>query len=124
MPRELLINGNSLRLYLANRFLTRARGLLGRRLAAEEGLLIKPCAAVHTFGMSYPIDVVFLDRDNRILKIVSHLAPWRLAACGGSRAVLELNAGQARALGLKTDQRLPVEPITADGAGGRSVGAA
>lgn len=106
MPRELLIHGNALRLHVADNFLTRARGLLGRKLALEEALLIRPCAAVHTFGMAYPIDAVFLDAHDRIRKIVPHLAPWRMAACGGSRAVLELNAGQARALGLEPGQRL------------------
>lgn len=99
-------NGYSLRLRIASNFLTRARGLLGRKLERGEGLLIKPCSAVHTCGMGYAIDAIFLDGSNRILKVVSNLAPWRVAACAGSQAVLELNAGQANDLGLMAHQQL------------------
>ncbi|MEO1767790.1 DUF192 domain-containing protein [Thiobacter aerophilum] len=108
MPRELLINGKVLRLHVADRFLARARGLLWRRLSREEGLLIVPCAAVHTFGMAYAIDAVFLDAQQRIRKIVAPLPPWRIAVCPSSRAVLELSAGQAEALGLEVGQSLTV----------------
>lgn len=115
MTRELFINGKLLRLHVADGFLTRARGLLWRKLAAGEGLLIKPCGAVHTFGMGYPIDVVFLDDNHRILKIVPNLAPWRVAACGGSRGVLELNAGQSSQLGLLVEQRLHLDSTAVAG---------
>jgi uncharacterized membrane protein (UPF0127 family) len=115
MPRHLLINGMPLRLWVADEFITRARGLLGRKLAVGEGLLITPCGAVHTFGMGYPIDVMFLDDHHRILKIVPNLAPWRVATCRGSRAVLELPAGQARQLGLMVKQRLNLGSTAAAG---------
>src|SRR5258708_3763044 len=48
----------------------RRKGLLGReRLSAGEGLWIVPCEAVHTFGMQFPIDLVYLDRDMRVKKV-------------------------------------------------------
>ena len=51
-----------MRIHVARSFLQRARGLLGRApLAADEALLIRPCSSIHTFGMRFAIDVVFID---------------------------------------------------------------
>lgn len=74
---------------------SRARGLLGRKeLPPGEGLLIRPCRGVHTFLMQFPIDVVFLDRENRIVATVENLRPQRLTKLlPRARAVLELPAG-------------------------------
>lgn len=76
---------------------TRLRGLLGRApLAAHaaEGLLIEPCASVHTFWMGYPLDLVFLDRANRVVDFVENLRPWSIrAARSKARKTLELKAG-------------------------------
>jgi uncharacterized membrane protein (UPF0127 family) len=74
----------------------RARGLLGRRrLAADEGMLISPCNSIHTFFMSYAIDVIYLDKEMTILKICSTLSPWRLSGCAKASMVLELPAQTA-----------------------------
>ncbi len=82
------------RCYRAESWWDRMRGLLGRApLAADEGMLIVPCGAVHTFGMRYPIDVVYLDRALNILKCVENLLPWRMSACPSAHATLELAAG-------------------------------
>ena len=82
-------------LQVAQTFRSRARGLLGRSgLGPGEGLLLRPCRGVHTFFMRFPIDVVFLDRSNRVLSTVQDLQPQRatrlLRHCG---SVLELPAG-------------------------------
>lgn len=98
--QELHLNGQKIRITHANTFLSRARGLLGRRLGANEGLIITPCSAVHSFGMRYPIDVVFLDRNHIVKKIVTNFRPWRVASCFGSRSVLELPVGTAQRLAL------------------------
>ena len=72
----------------------RMRGLLGRDgLAPGEGMLIKHCWSIHTFFMRFAIDVVYLNGDGRVLKIVENLAPWRLSCCWGARRTLELPAG-------------------------------
>jgi uncharacterized membrane protein (UPF0127 family) len=82
-------------------FWARLRGLIGRPpLAAHRALLLRRCRAIHTFFMNAPIDVVFLDRFGKVLKIVESLRPWRVAACAGCEAVLELADKQARAHGL------------------------
>jgi uncharacterized protein len=75
----------------------RNKGLLGReRLAPGEGLWIRPCEAVHTFWMRFPIDLIYLDRKNRIRKLVSAVPPWRLSACLLAHSVLELPSGTIR----------------------------
>jgi len=75
----------------------RNKGLLGReRLAPGEGLWIRPCEAVHTFWMRFPIDLIYLDRKNRIRKLVSALPPWRLSGCVWAHSVLELPSGTIR----------------------------
>ena len=75
----------------------RSRGLLGRKgLAAGEGLWIVPCEAVHTFGMQFSIDLVYLDREYRIRKIRRNVPPWRLSACLRAHSVIELAAGSVR----------------------------
>jgi len=76
----------------------RNKGLLGReRLAPGEGMWIRPCAAVHTFWMRFYIDLVSLDRKNRISKLVNAVPPWRLSACLWAHSVLELPPGTIRA---------------------------
>jgi uncharacterized protein len=72
----------------------RRKGLLGREmLSPGEGLWIIPCESVHTFFMRFPIDLVYLDRENRIKKVRSRVGAWRLSACFSAHSVLELAAG-------------------------------
>jgi uncharacterized membrane protein (UPF0127 family) len=72
----------------------RNKGLLGReRLSPGEGLWIRPCESVHTFWMRFSIDLVYVDRKNRIRKLVSELRPWRLSGCLWAHSVLELPSG-------------------------------
>jgi uncharacterized membrane protein (UPF0127 family) len=90
------------RCLLAETSFARLRGLLGRSgLSSGEGLLLRPAGSVHTAFMKFTIDVVFLDRDLRVLKVVPELVPWRTAGCRGARAVLELPAGDANLRGLR-----------------------
>mgnify|MGYP000858221393 FL=1 len=90
-----------MRVHVARGFLQRARGLLGRAsIAADEALLIQPCAAIHTFGMRFAIDVVFIDPQGKVLSVCEALGPWRAARCRGAAAVLEMAPGAARREGL------------------------
>ena len=70
------------------------------QLPPGSGLLLPRTSSVHTHFMRFPIDVVFLDSDRRIVSVVPALRPWRLAAAKGSAAVLELAAGECERLGL------------------------
>ena len=84
-----------LRLLVADSAAARCRGWLGRRRppGRRVGLLLAPCRAVHTLGMTFPIDLVFLSRLGRVVKVVRCLRPWRVALCLRAVAVVELRAG-------------------------------
>jgi uncharacterized membrane protein (UPF0127 family) len=91
----------------ASGFLKRAVGLLGRsQLDPNSGMIIDPCKQVHTFFMRFPIDVIFLSKENEILGVES-LKPWRISKIYlRAQCVLEIEHQKARALGLSAGQRL------------------
>lgn len=101
-----------LRLRLADRFGSRARGLmLAPPLPDGQGLLLQRCASVHTAFMRAAIDVVYLDARGVVLRCVPGLRPWRLSIArtgpgGGARHTLELSAGSVARLGLRPGDRL------------------
>ncbi|MEA2217709.1 MAG: uncharacterized protein QOJ35_335 [Solirubrobacteraceae bacterium] len=106
------------RCVVADRPLPRMRGLLGRRgLASEEGLLLRPAGSIHTHFMRFAIDVVFLDRELRVIDVRHAIGPWRMARRRGARAVLELRAGEAQRRGIAVGDVLTVA------AGGEAPGA-
>jgi len=74
---------------------SRSKGLLGREsLPADEGLWIVPCPMIHTFFMKFPIDVLFLDADLTVRRVMEDLRPWRLSPWVlSARSVLELKGG-------------------------------
>lgn len=73
----------------------RTCGLLGRRgLAPGSGLVLPGCAAIHTWFMRFAIDVLFLDRDWRVLRRLERLRPWRVAFCRRGETVIEMAAGR------------------------------
>jgi uncharacterized protein len=90
---------------------SRKKGLLGRDdLPEESGLIIAPSIAVHTFFMRFPIDIIFLSRDAKVLSIKPSVAAWRIAVSLRGFAVLELAAGRAGRCGLTTGELLRLEP--------------
>ena len=75
------------RAQVARTFAERAKGLIGTKdLPAGEGLLILRCNAIHTCFMSFAIDATFLDAEDRVVKVVKGIRPWRLFVWGGWRA--------------------------------------
>lgn len=80
----------------------RFRGLmLCSELAPDEGLLIPHCRSVHTCLMRFPIDVVYLSRDNEVVRIVDSMSPWRISFCLEACSVLEVGGGTAGEHGLR-----------------------
>jgi uncharacterized protein len=96
----------------------RLRGLLGcSRLDDDEALWLAPCNAVHTIGMSMPIDIVLLAQDGTVLAVHGNVVPWRFRMHWRAVATVELGAGRARTLGLCTGQKLRF--IADDGSRGK-----
>ena len=81
-------------------FRERARGLIARpKPAPGRGLLIPHCNAIHTFFMSYPIDAIFLDEADRVVRKVENIPPWRPFIWGGFRAVKVLETAATESSG-------------------------
>lgn len=80
---------------VAATFLKRTKGLLGREeFRNGESLVIRPCNSIHTFFMKFAIDVLFVDKNSRIVKAVSRLEPFRITPIYFSaHFVVELPAG-------------------------------
>jgi uncharacterized protein len=92
---------------VAESFGTRLRGLMGApSLATGTGMLFPGSRSVHTQFMRFPVDVVFLDGENRIVSIAPELRPWRAASSRRARSVLELAAGECERLGLAEGETL------------------
>lgn len=90
---------------------TRKRGLLGREaLAPGTALVIAPSKGVHTFGMKFPIDVIFAARDGRVLKVREAMPRSRIAVSLRAFAVIEMAAGSAARAQLRPGERLSVAP--------------
>jgi uncharacterized protein len=89
---------------------TRSKGLLGRSsLDPDEGLWIQPTGSIHMWFMRFPIDVVYADRDGRVLKLVHAIRPWRMSACRGAKVALELPVGAIDRAGVEVGDHLVIE---------------
>lgn len=70
--------------------------MLRANLPERGGLWLSPCNSIHMQFMRFPIDVVWLDSEKRVLAVSSKLRPWLgMASCRGARIALEINAGRA-----------------------------
>lgn len=75
---------------------SRNKGLLGQGgLANETALVLAPCSSVHTWFMKFPLDIVFVSRTGRVLKIRRAVGPWRIALRFGAFAVVEMAANSS-----------------------------
>jgi uncharacterized membrane protein (UPF0127 family) len=79
----------------ADNFLTRLVGLLKRKtLGPEEALWLMPSKGIHTIGMKFPIDVVYLNRRNLVVRLISGMAPYRVSSVSlRTYSILELPNG-------------------------------
>ncbi len=104
---KFFINGTTLEVEIAESFLSRLRGLMGRRRLDEgHGLLLAPCNSIHMLFMRFAIDVVYLDKDFCIKKIARNVLPWiGMSFCFGAWAALELPSGVADRLKLAVGQK-------------------
>jgi uncharacterized membrane protein (UPF0127 family) len=72
-------------------------------------MLFPRTSSIHMLFMRFPIDVVFVDAEWRVLRVVPDLKPWRLAAKRGAKATLELSAGTCARLGVEPGDQLTVK---------------
>ena len=106
--QDTLISSN---IQVADTPLARIIGLMFRKRPASDGLLLDPCNSVHTFFMRYPLDIVFLNKSNQIIKIIRELKPWRMTwIYWRAKKTLELPAGKLP-LCLKVGDILEVQDV-------------
>ena len=82
--------------------LFRMRGLLGRHgLDQGQGILLKPCNQIHMFFMKFPIDAIFLDRNDTVVHICHDIRPWRISRLiFKAVSVIECSSGMAKDAGI------------------------
>jgi uncharacterized membrane protein (UPF0127 family) len=86
---------------------TRKRGLLGRdALSPEIAFVIAPCSGVHTFGMRFPIDLIYAARDGRVTKVRHAMPAGRISVGLGAFAVIEMAAGSVERTGVTVGDKL------------------
>lgn len=97
---------------VANTSETRRTGLLKHeRLLPGEGLWIVPCEGVHTFRMKFDIDVVYLNKAKKVLKIRARMPKSRVSFCLRAHSVLELPAGTAESTATEAGDQLEFEKL-------------
>ena len=103
---------------IARSFWARGIGLAGRRALPEgAGLIIDPCSSIQTWFMAFPIDVAFVARDGRVVRVAHAVPPWRLGPIApGARYVVELPPGTLARTGTVVADRLTLEPAPGDAA--------
>jgi uncharacterized membrane protein (UPF0127 family) len=90
----------------------RRRGLLKHSSLEEgDGLWIAPCEAVHCFGMKFAIDVLYLNKQKKILKIRPNMGKNRISFCLRAHSVLELPAGTVERTGTLVGDELEFEKV-------------
>ena len=89
-------------------------GLLGRdKLDDDEGMWFDRTGAVHTLGMRFPIDVVFLDAGGIVLRVAHDVRPWRPSVSArGARSIIEFAPGGAARAGIRAGMRLAVSWVS------------
>jgi uncharacterized membrane protein (UPF0127 family) len=96
---------------MAQTWKQRLVGLLAHKeLRQGQGMWLSPCKSVHTIGMRFPIDVIFLDKNNRIKKLDQAVKPYRIClAKKGAYSVLEVPAGTISKTELKRGDKLVIK---------------
>lgn len=94
---------------MARSFWARLKGLLlTEALHGGQGLLIKPCNSIHTIGMSYSIDILFVNSQDRVIKVAANIKPYRAVACKHSAYVIEFPAGTLARTGTQIGDKVEI----------------
>jgi uncharacterized protein len=102
---------------LAGTSATRRHGLLGTdALPSDEGLVIAPTQGIHTFGMRFALDVVFVNRDGVVVRVAPGVPPRRVRLAWRAFAAVELVSGRSASVGVAAGDRLDAVPIPAGAA--------
>lgn len=95
---------------VASGFFSRLVGLMFRRgIKKEEAFVFYRAGSIHTFFMLFPIDLIFLDRQMKVKRLVNNLVPWRTVFCKNAYVTIELVAGKISQSGTVLGDRLEIK---------------
>lgn len=101
--------------HIAKGFFAKLKGLLFKPMLDDrEAIVLTRCNSVHTCGMQYAIDVIFLNKQFKVVRIESDCKPWRFFYCRGAAHTLEMLAGQADNLRLGVGQTFVFYPTSTE----------
>ncbi|MCF7887609.1 MAG: DUF192 domain-containing protein [Candidatus Omnitrophica bacterium] len=96
---------------VASGFFQRLFGLMFRNNMGEnQALIFYQASSMHTFFMCFPIDIIFLDRQMIIKRIVNSLSPWRVAFCKGAHVTIELSADKVKQNNISLGDKIKIIP--------------
>ncbi len=100
------------KVHMATGFFKRLAGLIGKPyIAGYEFWCFPHCQQIHTFGMRFPIDVVFINKNREVVELLENLQPWRISKkVKGSFAVLEMSVGGVKRCSLTVGQKVNFLP--------------
>jgi uncharacterized membrane protein (UPF0127 family) len=106
-PHEIISNS----VFIADSFFRRLFGLLLRKsLKSDEIFILKNCRSIHTIGMRYILDVVFLDDKGKVIAVFENLCPWRVTPyIREAISVLEARSGFLKKWSLDVGDRIMLE---------------
>lgn len=96
---------------LADNFFSRLIGLLNKSsLDSNDGLILRPCNAIHTWFMKFPIDIVFIDKNNKIIFLIENMLPGRRSPIiRPAKEVIEFKAGRIKQSGSEIGDQLEIK---------------
>ncbi len=99
-----------IKIFSTENVLERTGGLLKLpKLDNSQGLLINKCNSIHTFGMKYALDIIYLDRNYKIVKLVKSIKPRRMSMCWYAKHTLEMLSGEINHLSLVKNMTLELD---------------
>lgn len=100
-------NSTGINILSTENILERTGGLLKLpTLDKSQGLLINKCNSIHTFGMRYALDIIYLDRHYKIIKLIENIRPRRMSMCLRAKHTLEMLSGEIDHLSLNKNMTL------------------
>ncbi|GIW21844.1 MAG: hypothetical protein KatS3mg068_0851 [Candidatus Sericytochromatia bacterium] len=98
---------------LGNTLLLRLIGLIGKKeLKEDEGILLTPCNSIHMMFMKIPLDIIFLDSENKIIKVIENIKPWKISPIVlKAKSVLELPINSIKKNDLQINDKLDIIKI-------------
>lgn len=103
------------KLQIADNFWQRLKGLIGKKEFKDgEGLYLTPCSSVHSFWMRFPIDVVYLDKESKVIYIIENMKPCQMGkVIKRAASVLELPTNTIKNSGTSINDKLLIERVKA-----------